>query len=355
MSDEIHFPSGFTMKDLVAYGNTGLVLLDRSTDTAVKASPDGERSDAIAVEQQIYERFVQRGGHKGILIYYGTFEWGIRLEHASYGNIRSYLENHAADELRRIRWAVQVAEALDFTHQCGVIHGDVNGFNVLLDRRLDAKLADFAGSSLDGSPLLIGVTASHEYPGPLLCTEADIFALGSTLYELMNESRPYAGLSDVAIAQKYKRGEFAETESLGSVGRIIKRNAGRGSIKNVDKLFAIWKPRGRAHSLPAPTALALPSPLPHTPSLPSPPSLWLSPRPLPSSGYQGLTKRCKCSGLTARDQAGTVVGSSSAAAAFCRTNAPSITFSTRRPLAGPAGWTPPLDREMRALSSDIIR
>lgn len=98
---------------------------------------------------------------------------------------------------------------------------------MLLDRRLDAKLADFAGSSLDGSPLLIGVTASHEYPGPLLSTEADIFALGSTLYELMNESRPYAGLSDRAIMERYKRGEFAETESLGSVGHII---------KNVDRL-----------------------------------------------------------------------------------------------------------------------
>lgn len=94
---------------------------------------------------------------------------------------------------------------------------------MLLDRRLDAKLADFASSSLDGSPLLIGVTASHEYPGPLLCIEADIFALGSTLYELMNDSRPYAGLSDTAIEQRYKRGEFAETESLGIVGSIIKK------------------------------------------------------------------------------------------------------------------------------------
>ncbi len=112
----------------------------------------------------------------------------------------------------------QFLEALDFAHQCGVIHGDINGFNVLLDRRLNAKLADFAGSLLDGSPLLIGVTASYEYPGPLLCTEADIFALGSTLYELMNESRPHAGLSDTAIEQRYKRGEFAETESLGIAG-----------------------------------------------------------------------------------------------------------------------------------------
>jgi serine/threonine protein kinase len=120
-----------------------------------------------------------------------------------------------------LRWAVQVAEALDFVHRCGVIHGDVNGFNVLLDRHLNAKLADFAGSSLDGSPLLIGVTASHEYPGPLLSAKADIFALGSTLYELMTESRLYAGLSDEMILDCYFKGKFPETESLGTIGGII--------------------------------------------------------------------------------------------------------------------------------------
>jgi serine/threonine protein kinase len=173
------------------------------------------------VEQQIYERFVQRGGHKGIPIYHGTFEWGIRLEYASNGNIPSYLETHSIDELTRLRWAVQIAQALDFAHHCGVIHGDINGFNVLLDSRLSAKLADFAGSSLDGSPLLVAVTTSHEYPGPSLSIEADIFALGSTLYELMTEARPYAGLSDAEIEKRYKRGEFAETQSLGSVGCVI--------------------------------------------------------------------------------------------------------------------------------------
>ncbi len=118
---------------------------------------------------------------------------------------------------------MQIAEALGFVHRCGVVHGDLNGFNVLLDRRFDAKLADFAGSSLDGSPLLIAVTASHERPGDLLCPEGDIFALGSTLYELMTDTRPYAGLADEEIEQRYKRGEFAETEELGEVGRVIRR------------------------------------------------------------------------------------------------------------------------------------
>lgn len=41
---------------------------------------------------------------------------------------------------------------------------------VFLDKDLNVKLADFAGSSIDGSPLLIAVTASYEYSGPLLST-----------------------------------------------------------------------------------------------------------------------------------------------------------------------------------------
>ncbi len=73
--DEIHFPTGFSLPDLLAYGNTALVLLDQSTDIVVKASGDGQASDETTVERQIYERFVQRGGHKGMLIYHGAFEW----------------------------------------------------------------------------------------------------------------------------------------------------------------------------------------------------------------------------------------------------------------------------------------
>lgn len=232
MSDNIiNFPSGYGMKDLIAYGNTAMILLDTSTDTVIKIPHDDSDTDSLTKEQQIYERFVQRDGHKGILIYHGAFESGIRLEYASHGNIRSYIDDNPTDERRKIRWAVQLAEALDFVHQCGVIHGDINGYNVLLDSRLDAKLADFAGSSLDGSPLLVCVTASHEYPGSLLSVEADLFALGSTLYELMAESRPYAGLSDRVIHGRYSKGQFPKTEDLGAMGIVITK-CWRGEYKD---------------------------------------------------------------------------------------------------------------------------
>lgn len=37
MSDDINFPTGFGMKDLVACGNNGMILLDKSTDTVIKS------------------------------------------------------------------------------------------------------------------------------------------------------------------------------------------------------------------------------------------------------------------------------------------------------------------------------
>ena len=77
-----------------------------------------------------------------------------------------------------------------------VIHGDFTTRNVLLTKELDAKLGDFGGSPLDGSRLLIGVKTTHQCPGPTLSIHGDLFALGSTIYEIMTGHDPYEELSD---------------------------------------------------------------------------------------------------------------------------------------------------------------
>lgn len=123
---------------------------------------------------------------------------------------------------QRLRWATQVAEAIEFIHGAGVIHGDLTCANIFLDGNLDAKLADFAGSSIDGCPLLIAVTASHEYPGELLSVQGDLFAFGSVLYEIMTGGVPYDGRSDNEIGALYLKGEFPDTRSPPqSIGEVI--------------------------------------------------------------------------------------------------------------------------------------
>ena len=90
-------------------------------------------------------------------------------------------------------------------------------------KNLNAKSADFAGSSIDESPLLIAVTASHEYPGPLLSIKGDFSALGSVLYEIMTGGSLYNGLTDNEIRGRYLKGDFPDTDFLQAVGSVIKK------------------------------------------------------------------------------------------------------------------------------------
>ncbi|KAF1364394.1 kinase-like protein [Lizonia empirigonia] len=203
MSDEIKYPIGFGREDVVAWGTTGLVVVDKPSKTVIKTLLHEDCSDLILREQKIYERFTQRGGHQGILRYHGTV-----------GSV---------DNKLRLQWAVQIAQALSFVHLAGVVHGDLTCHNVFLDEKLSARLADFAGSSLDGSPLLIAVTASHEYPGSVLSAQGDLFAFGSVLYEIMTGNVPYADLAEDEILRRYSKGDFPDMDSLQAIGDIIRK------------------------------------------------------------------------------------------------------------------------------------
>ncbi|KAL6155012.1 hypothetical protein ACJQWK_01245 [Exserohilum turcicum] len=219
----IEYPTGFGLKDIVAYGNTGMVCLDAASQTIIKTPHDETYADSLKVERRIYERFEERGGHNGLLRYYGPFDrFGIRLEYAPGFDLRSTLsERMDIGYAQRLRWVQQITDALSFVHSVKVIHGDLTCSNVFLTKGLDAKLGDFGGSSLDGSNLLVAITESHQYPGVLLSTHADIFALGSVIYHIMTGTAPYHGRSDEQIVRLFQKGEFPSTTSLGPVGQVI--------------------------------------------------------------------------------------------------------------------------------------
>jgi serine/threonine protein kinase len=223
MSDEINYPTGFGLHDIVSWGNLGLICLDKSSNTVVKSPHDQENSDEIAIERSVYERFQEHGSNEGLLRYYGPYELGIRLEFACNGNLRRFLKTNAKDISveQRLYWAAQIAKVLCFVHSANVIHGDLSCSNILLDGNLNAKLSDFGGSSLDGSPLLVAVAPSHRSPGSALSIQGDIFALGSTLYEIMTGDVPYRALSEEEIHARYAIKEFPETKFLGPMGDII--------------------------------------------------------------------------------------------------------------------------------------
>lgn len=179
MDDEIRYPTGFGLKDIVAWGNSGLICLDEASQTIIKTPHDENNRDALVVEERIYQRLKEHGAHRGLLQYHGPYDSGIRLEYACNHTLGSFLRKHADNDFeQRISWGEQIASALGILHSLGIIHGDLTANNIFLSKELDIKVADFGGSSLDNSELLVAVAASHRYPGPELSTQIDVFSFG---------------------------------------------------------------------------------------------------------------------------------------------------------------------------------
>ena len=85
---------------------------------------------------------------------------------------------------------------------------------MLLDAKDTLKVADFAGSSIDGSDASVNYEARSRLPRISRPTEkSDIYALGSALYELATCRLPYSGESYKNMQKLYKQERFADVSS----------------------------------------------------------------------------------------------------------------------------------------------
>ena len=133
--------------------------------------------------------------------------------------------------------AVQVASALAYAHERGVIHRDVKPHNVLLTADGHAKLTDFGIARVDDAPALTNpgrVLGTGDYVAPEqaqghpLDGRADIYALGALLYHCLTGGPPYRGTSFVEIAEQHLRAPVPEVrarcpEASEGVAAIVSR------------------------------------------------------------------------------------------------------------------------------------
>jgi serine/threonine-protein kinase len=125
--------------------------------------------------------------------------------------LREYLRQHAplpVDETVRI--AVQLAEALQYCHEHGVVHRDLKPENILIQADGTVKLVDFGIALLQGARRLTfrrlttgfgtpDYMAPEQVQGDRGDARTDVYALGVMLYEMLTGEVPYQGDSPLAV------------------------------------------------------------------------------------------------------------------------------------------------------------
>jgi len=112
-------------------------------------------------------------------------------------------QGHLGDLEQRLKIAIQVARALDYVHARKIIHRDIKPENINIDFSGKAKLMDFGIAKSEGMQLTrAGFTlgtpyymAPEQVLGKTLTPQADVYAFGILLFELIAGTKPIQGES----------------------------------------------------------------------------------------------------------------------------------------------------------------
>lgn len=174
-------------------------------------------------EFRIYQK-LRRHDRLLRLIRYSPEE-GLVLQYMPRGSLRQYLRDATTTITlpERLQWACDAAESIHLLHSHGIIHSDLNPESLLLDSNSRLKIIDFSGSSFDrivGSAI---ESTKFFLPRPLKeppTARTDLFALGSTIYEIMTSRQPYDDLLDDEVEARYSQQIFPSVQEV-PCGRVI--------------------------------------------------------------------------------------------------------------------------------------
>lgn len=141
-----------------------------------------------------------------------------------------------------------IVEAVSFIHSHGIVHRDIKSQNVKLTAGGKPKLLDFGiakdSSAAHGLTQTGGVIGTPHYLAPEqldgkpATAQADIWALGVLLYEMLTGDMPFHGETLAGLVLQITTAQFAAPETLNpAISREVSRIVSRCLKKNVSERY----------------------------------------------------------------------------------------------------------------------
>jgi tRNA A-37 threonylcarbamoyl transferase component Bud32 len=188
----------------------------------------------IASDLEIVERFrneiklARQVSHRHVCRMYDIGEeWlsiYISMEYVAGEDLKSFIRRSGhLNEAKAVGLARQITEGLGEAHRLGVVHRDLKPQNIMIDKDGNAKIMDFGIArslhtrGVTGTGVIIGTPeymAPEQADGRDVDSRADIYALGTVLYEMVTGRVPFEGQTPLSIVLKHRSEPPADPQTV---------------------------------------------------------------------------------------------------------------------------------------------
>ncbi|KAI8371005.1 kinase-like domain-containing protein [Blakeslea trispora] len=236
----------FDYGDILGEGSYSTVLVGRDKRTgkhyAVKRLDKAHIVKNNKVKYVMIERdALSRMNHPGIVKLYWTFKDNrslyFVLDLAKSGELYTFIRRLSPFDLETTRfYAAEILSAIGHIHSKGVIHRDIKPENILLDDNFHIKITDFGSAKIlsekednveEEVTSARSFVGTAEYVSPELLRsdpvskEADYWAFGCVIYQMLSGKSPFKAATDYLIFQKIKNLDYVVPDDFSEPSKDI--------------------------------------------------------------------------------------------------------------------------------------